>query len=123
MEQIVTLFVLHGFILGGFCTFVAGEKHRDQFAWAILGFFFGVVALLAVVGVPRLEKSAATEIADSQSSFQPGDSDAGTKKKAYITPDGNGWFCSCGASNSYKPELAIQNCCHCKANRDFVLAG
>lgn len=115
MELIVTIFVLHGFILGGFCAFVAGEKHRDQFAWAILGFFFSIVALLALIGVPSLQAQPVTEAKSP-----------GTNEKAaplgYITHDGKRWVCSCGVSNTYTPEKPIQNCNGCRTNRDHALA-
>jgi hypothetical protein len=115
MEQIVTIFVLHGFILGGFCAFVAGEKHRDQFAWAILGFFFGIVALLAIVGVPSLQAQPETE-AESPAPIQK------AAPLGYITEDGKRWVCGCGASNNYSPDKPIQNCINCNTNRDFALS-
>jgi hypothetical protein len=55
MEPFAAIFFAHGFIFGGFCVFVAGEKNRDQFGWAVLGFFFGIVALVSLVGVPSLQ--------------------------------------------------------------------
>lgn len=114
MELIVTIFVLHGFVLGGFCAFVAGEKHRDQFAWAILGFFFGIVALLAIVGVPRLQAQPETE------AKSPGTTEK-TAPLGYITDDGKMWVCRCGASNEYNPEKHVQNCMNCRAGRAHAL--
>lgn len=50
--MILMLYTIYGLIFGGFSAFVAREKNRDGLSWAFLGFAFGVIALIAVVGVP-----------------------------------------------------------------------
>ena len=41
---------------GGFCFWLASEKNRDGQGWAILGFVFGWVALIALAGSPILSE-------------------------------------------------------------------
>ena len=43
-------------IIAAFTSFIAREKNRDNIIWAFLGFFFGLLALLAVGLSPTLEK-------------------------------------------------------------------
>ena len=40
---------------GFFCSWLANEKGRDAQPWLILGFLFGFIALLTLVGAPALE--------------------------------------------------------------------
>ena len=48
---------------GGFCYWLASEKNRDGQGWAILGFVFGWVALIALAGSPILSEEGKTELA------------------------------------------------------------
>ena len=34
------------------CSYIANEKGRSAGAWAILGFFFGLIALLIIICLP-----------------------------------------------------------------------
>ncbi len=126
MEPIAAIFIAHGLIFGGFCGFVAGEKNRDQFGWGVLGFFFGIVALISLVAVPSLQvkPESATEGSgsDQLTGSDEGNVAAEPKSVGYITDDGKRWVCSCGASNGYKPDKPIQNCINCRTNRDHALA-
>jgi hypothetical protein len=54
--NIVGLFVVE-LAIGAFCGFIAKEKNQNENAWSILGFFFSIIALLAVVGLPTRQKS------------------------------------------------------------------
>ncbi len=49
----IFLFLLQCTVLGGFCAFVAREKDRNTLGWFFLGFFFSLIALLAICGVGR----------------------------------------------------------------------
>ena len=40
----------------GFCAWLAEEKGRNFFGWFGLGFVFGFIALLALVGAPVLDE-------------------------------------------------------------------
>jgi len=44
--------VLHSLMFPAFCAHLAHEKKADAFLWAILGFFFGIFALISAVGLP-----------------------------------------------------------------------
>ena len=48
-------YIITGIIFGGFCAFVANEKNRDGAIWFGLGFIFQLVALIALVGVPKID--------------------------------------------------------------------
>lgn len=45
--------VLWGSITGGFCFWLAGEKGYIQKQWFWLGFFFGLLAFIALCAVPK----------------------------------------------------------------------
>lgn len=52
----IIIYLISGLITGGFSSFIAKEKNRDQFAWFALGFIFSIIALIALIAVPKLEK-------------------------------------------------------------------
>jgi tetratricopeptide (TPR) repeat protein len=52
----IAIYIISGLITGGFSTFIAKEKNRDQFGWFALGFIFSIIALIALIAVPKLEK-------------------------------------------------------------------
>jgi len=56
METILIVIVLQAIIFGAFCSFIAKEKNRDSAGWFITGFFFSLIALLALIAVPQLDK-------------------------------------------------------------------
>jgi hypothetical protein len=50
--------LVNGAIFGFFGKWLAEEKGRDGDQWMVLGFFFGILALLALAASPALESSA-----------------------------------------------------------------
>jgi hypothetical protein len=53
--------LVQGVIFGGFCSFIAGQKNRDAAGWFVLGLLFSLVALLALVAVPPVDKASQQE--------------------------------------------------------------
>jgi hypothetical protein len=51
---VVVVIVIQAVICAAFCHAVAKAKGRDAESWAVGGFFFGLLALIAVVGMPAL---------------------------------------------------------------------
>ena len=58
MEVVLLIIIAQGFVFGAFSGFIAKEKNRDQTSWFLLGFFFSFIALLALIAVPKLDKSS-----------------------------------------------------------------
>lgn len=54
MEVLVWIIILQGIIFGAFSSFIAKEKNRDSGGWFVLGFFFSLLAILALIGLPKL---------------------------------------------------------------------
>lgn len=52
-----TVLIIQGIIFGGFCAFIASQKNRDSGVWFFLGFFFSILAVLALIAIPK-ENSA-----------------------------------------------------------------
>ena len=69
MGTLVIIILLQGVILGSFTAYVAKEKKRDALAWFFLGFFFSLIALLALMAVPA--KQVSETIARRDATFQP----------------------------------------------------
>jgi len=38
------------------CRYIAGQKNRDQTNWTVLGFFLGILALIAIAGLPAKDE-------------------------------------------------------------------
>ena len=56
MEGLIFFFLLlQGCVFGFFCSYIAGQKGRDNGSWFVLGFFFSFIALIAIGVVPSLE--------------------------------------------------------------------
>lgn len=53
MAIYILIVVVQGLIFGGFSAFIAKEKKRDEVIWFILGFFFSILALLALIAIPE----------------------------------------------------------------------
>jgi len=51
MAWVIGLFI-QAIVFGVFCYFVANEKNRNARDWFLLGFFFSIIALLALMAVP-----------------------------------------------------------------------
>lgn len=83
-----TLYLLWGLTWGGFCAWLADEKGRSFLAWFMLGFFFSLVALLALGFAPILTR----EQADARAR----ETDARTREferwaSTPISPDAKPW--------------------------------
>lgn len=44
------------------CSSLAERKNRNQFLWGILGFIFGIFALLVIALLPEVKNNNDTEI-------------------------------------------------------------
>ena len=44
-----------------FCTWLAREKNRDLAVWFVLGCLFGILALVAIAGMPKAEIKTPSE--------------------------------------------------------------
>ena len=58
---LVAVLVYNSLVSAAFSSFVASEKGRDGFAWFMLGLLFGFLALLAIVGLPKIDDSLAAQ--------------------------------------------------------------
>jgi hypothetical protein len=58
VPTIITILIIQGVVFAGFCGYLAEEKSKDGPAWAFLGFLFGPIALLTLVGVPSTRVAA-----------------------------------------------------------------
>ena len=50
---VVMIVVIHASIAAAFCACLAAEKNRNSWSWFFLGAVFGLIALIAIVGMPR----------------------------------------------------------------------
>jgi len=53
-----TLLIIQGIIIGSFSGFVAREKGRNRLAWFFNGFLFSIVGLIAICGVPSVNRNS-----------------------------------------------------------------
>ena len=53
--------ILIGLTFGVFSYFIAKEKNRDPIGWFIIGFLFNLIALIALIALPTLEKEPSEE--------------------------------------------------------------
>jgi hypothetical protein len=56
------LIIIAGIVCGFFCEAVAEAKNRPVLGWFLAGFFFSIIALLAIVGMPVKEKEKTERI-------------------------------------------------------------
>ena len=59
MEVLLFLILVNSLVSAGICASVSGLKRKNSGKWLILGFLFGVVALLVLIGSPS-ETSASS---------------------------------------------------------------
>ena len=60
MEAIFLLaLIVQGTLVGLLCSYVAGQKHRSKGNWFLLGFFFSLLALIALAAIPILQAAPA----------------------------------------------------------------
>lgn len=52
----VFVIFINGIVYGSFSAYLAIQKQRDAGSWSLLGFIFGEVALLAIVGLPPIKE-------------------------------------------------------------------
>ena len=53
-NELTILYVVVGFVFAMFCSTVAKEKGYGELKWAVIGFFFSFIALIAIAGMPDL---------------------------------------------------------------------
>ena len=58
---LVAVLVYNSLVSAAFSAFVASEKGRDGGGWFMLGLLFGFLALLAIVGLPKIDDSLAAQ--------------------------------------------------------------
>ena len=58
------LFLLNAIIFGSFSAFLAGQKNRDKVAWFVLGFLFSLLAVIVLVGLPKLSNPMGDHLGD-----------------------------------------------------------
>ena len=63
MEFVLIALVLQAFVFGFFCGYIAQEKGRSYGSWFALGFFFSILAVFALIAVPKIE-SAVRDVGD-----------------------------------------------------------
>jgi hypothetical protein len=66
MSDFWSLVLIQSVICSMFCYFIAGQKNRDSTGWLVLGFFFGIFALIAVAGLPVAPTPADAEFDTEQ---------------------------------------------------------
>jgi hypothetical protein len=55
MEVFLVAGLIQAVIFGAFCSFIAGQKNRSKSNWFFLGFFFSILAVLALIAIPKTE--------------------------------------------------------------------
>lgn len=71
MEIILLILIVQGLVFGFFCSYIAREKNRDSGSWFWLGFAFSILAVLALVAVPK--RDAIPPASDTTPSHKPHD--------------------------------------------------
>lgn len=69
MEGILLLLVIQAFVFGFFCSYIAKEKGRSSGSWFFLGLCFSILAVLALIAVPKIDdkKSSVTPLPGTRS--------------------------------------------------------
>jgi len=52
LSTLFWIFLINGIICGAFCANLAGKKGYSWEIWSWAGFFFGIIALIAIAGSP-----------------------------------------------------------------------
>jgi formylglycine-generating enzyme required for sulfatase activity len=58
VEFVLIALVLQALVFGFFCGYIAQEKGRRYGSWFALGFFFSILAVFALIAVPKIESPA-----------------------------------------------------------------
>ncbi len=61
MTEIIVVAVVVGLASGGLCSTVAAAKGYETGTWFAAGFFFNVLALIAIAGMPLKEREEQEE--------------------------------------------------------------
>jgi len=61
MEFLFFIVIVQGILVAMLCSYVAGQKNRSKENWFLLGFFFSLLALIALAAIPSLSKEQALE--------------------------------------------------------------
>lgn len=56
--MIYEILIISSIVAGGFSAYVAEQKNRSGLNWFILGAAFSVLALIALIAIPKLEKES-----------------------------------------------------------------
>lgn len=65
MEFILIAVLIQAIVFGLFCGYIAKEKGRSYEGWFVLGFFFSILAVLALIAIPKAD-SASNSIDDQE---------------------------------------------------------
>jgi len=55
LEVLILIVLAQGVVFAALCGWLAGQKHRDVLNWIVLGFLFGLIALLVLGFAPSRE--------------------------------------------------------------------
>lgn len=61
MEYLLFALLIQGLVFGFFCSYIAKEKNRGGINWFCLGFFFSILAVFALIAVPRIDKKESND--------------------------------------------------------------
>jgi hypothetical protein len=82
------IYIVTSIIIGGFCSWIAGEKGYGQGSWFFLGFLFSIVALISISGAPlKGAIRAETSTQNSQIGHKPKKSGTHSTNGKSFTPD------------------------------------
>lgn len=56
MDFMFVLFIIQGVVFGLFCSYIAKEKNRNGKNWFFLGFLFSILAIFALIAIPKIDK-------------------------------------------------------------------
>ena len=66
MEIVLIALIIQGIVFGFFCSYIAKEKNRDGTAWFWLGFLFSILAVFALIAVPKIDKEKSEPISSNK---------------------------------------------------------
>lgn len=68
MKGLIWIIILQAIVFGTFSSFIAKEKNRDSADWFVLGFLFSLLAILALIALPKLDINV--EMGDQSVSYK-----------------------------------------------------
>jgi hypothetical protein len=93
LETLRLVFLFQSVACAFLCGLVAREKNREVAAWAVAGLFLGVLALIAVAGLPVAETqqkdSAASLIRDAAAWKRQKDAEKLKRQRDTVDPSGS----------------------------------